>query len=81
MSKGKIGEDVRSKMEEDGAYYAIGIAKLEEGGFGIIKLKVSGTEVLSRNVLKKAKDFAEAIHEYRLESGKFGIEYLDRNIK
>ena len=76
----KIGQDTRAKLEEKEAYIAMGIVKLEEGGYAVVQLKISGTEVLTRKLLKKASSFAEAMLEYQIESGKYGMNYLNKEV-
>lgn len=77
----KIGADARAKLEEKESYKALGIMELAEGGYAIVSLKISGTEVLSRTVVRKADKLAGALQEYQIESGKFGMEVLDKGMK
>jgi hypothetical protein len=77
----KIGGDTLAKQEEKEAYVAIGLVKLEPKGYGVAVLKMSGTEVLSRKIVRKADTLAAALMEYQVESGSYQIKYLDKEIK
>lgn len=81
MSKLKIGADSRAKLEEKSPYFAVGIIRLQEGGFGVVRLKVSGMEILDREVLKKASTLAEALDEYKLESATYGLKMVKEEVK
>lgn len=80
MSKTKIGEDLRAKLDEAGPYYVIGIAKQADDTFAVMQLKVHGMDVEVRKVLKKASTFAEAMLEYQIESGAYGMKYLNKEV-
>lgn len=76
----KIGQDVKAKQEEKEPYYALGIVKLEEGGFGVVMLKVSGTEVLTRKILHKVDKLEGALQAYLIESGGYQMKYVNKEI-
>lgn len=77
----KIGEDVRAKQEEKGPYTSLGIVKLAEGGYAVVRLKISGTEVLTRTITRKAENLAMALQEFQIETGTYGMKYLDKEMK
>lgn len=77
----KIGQDIMAKQEEQYPYVALGIAKMEDGEFALVELKIHGVEVLSRKVLKKASNYAEALLEYKMTTGAYGIRYLNDRLE
>lgn len=77
----KIGETAVSKLEEKGPYTALGIVKLAEGGYAVVKLKVSGMNIETRVMVRKAENLAMALQEYQIETGTYAMKYLDKEIQ
>jgi hypothetical protein len=77
----KIGEDTKAKQQEKEPYYTLGIAKLDEGGYAVISLKVHGTEVLVRKVVHKLAKLEEALQVFLIESGGYQMKYVNKEIQ
>lgn len=73
----KIGQTVKMKQKDKGPYYVLGLAETVDG-YEVRRLKMSGDEVESVQVLLKAKYKAEVMMRLQTEVSSYIIEFNQR---
>jgi hypothetical protein len=78
----KIGQGVKSKQEEgEVPYTAFGMAKTADNKtYLIMELKVSGFEILSRKVVKRIENYAEAVQHFQILSATYCMNFVNQKI-